>query len=142
MPAFDDQTLLTAMMSLNMALQKRLNARLSFHGLGWTDYRVLQVLAARPEQTMRRIDLAEQVGLTASGVTRLLNPMEKIGLIDKQASDHDARVSLVSWTAAGQRMLKESSVTVADLACQLFGGLDTRQRRELNQALDALASAA
>ena len=49
--------------------------------------------------SLKRIDLAEQVGLSASGVTRMLLPMEKIGLISKEEGARDARVSLVQALA-------------------------------------------
>jgi len=56
---------------------------------------------------MRRIDLAEKIGLTASGITRLLLPMEKIGLIKKEANEQDARVSYVVLASGGQTKLNE-----------------------------------
>lgn len=53
---------------------------LSVHGLGFNDFVILHVLNSSVESKMRRIDLADKIGLTASGVTRLLNPLEKQGL--------------------------------------------------------------
>ena len=50
--------------------------------------------------TMRRIDLAERIGLSASGVTRLVNPMEKNHLVEKEINPRDARVSLVHLSKA------------------------------------------
>lgn len=141
MPSPDHASLLAAMMSLGAALQKRLNARLSMHGLGWTDYLVLQTLASEPERTMRRIDLAERVGLSPSGVTRLLNPMEKIGLVEKQSSNHDARVSLVSLSPVGERVLHESSVAVNDLAETCFKQFNEPHRQDLLNTLKQLKSA-
>jgi DNA-binding MarR family transcriptional regulator len=87
---------------------------------------------------MRRVDLAEKVGLTASGVTRLLNPMEKIGLVDKTASSHDARVSLVALSKAGRRMLEDAGVTVDDAARSLLGPLEARRQHELGKIVQAL----
>jgi DNA-binding MarR family transcriptional regulator len=142
MSANSEMGLLMNLLGLNTTLQKRLNGRLSMHGLSWSDFLVLQVLAAEPGQTMRRVDLAERVGLTASGVTRLLNPMEKIGLVDKQASDHDARVSLVALTAAGARLLEDSRVAVADLAEEVFGQLDPGRRQALDETLARVKSVA
>jgi DNA-binding MarR family transcriptional regulator len=56
---------------------------------------------------MRRGDLAEKLGLTASGVTRLLLPMEKIGLVRREADKSDARVSYVVLGAGGKQKLTE-----------------------------------
>jgi DNA-binding MarR family transcriptional regulator len=51
---------------------------LSVHGLGFNDFVILYILNTSSESKMRRIDLAEKIGLTASGITRLLNPLKKL----------------------------------------------------------------
>ncbi len=56
---------------------------------------------------MRRIDLANAIGVTASGITRLLLPMEKIGLVKREAHAGDARVSYVTITKSGKTKLQE-----------------------------------
>lgn len=112
-------------------IQRKLGGALSVHGLGVSEYLVLLQLVDAPDFTMRRIDLADSVGLTASGVTRLLNPMEKIGLVKKTASSRDARVSLVTLSSAGKRTLEEVGVAVNDTAQSLLGAFDAQQRRDL-----------
>ena len=77
-------------------------------GLGFNEFTILLHLYQAPGKKMRRIDLAEKIGLTASGVTRILAPMEKIGLIKREIAPRDARVSYVSLTSAGQLNLNES----------------------------------
>lgn len=87
-------------------LAKRLDA-----GLGWlsfNDFIVLYYLNETENQKLRRIDLAEKVWLTASGITRLLLPMEKIWLITKEINWDDARVSLVSLAPGWKRKLEEA----------------------------------
>lgn len=69
---------------------------------------VLYYLDNSFDKTMRRIDLAEKIWLTASGITRLLLPMEKIGLVKKQTNENDARVSLVSITDSGKLYLDDA----------------------------------
>jgi len=64
--------------------------KLSAQGLGFGDLAVLYAISAAPEGKIRRVDLAQAVGLTASGVTRLLVPLEKIGVIKREATN---------WTA-------------------------------------------
>ena len=65
----------------------------------FNDFIVLYYLYLSPEKKLRRIDLAQKVWLTASWVTRLLLPMEKIWLVYKESNQSDARVSLV-WLAS------------------------------------------
>ena len=77
-------------------------------GLGFNEFVVLFHLNEVSNKKIRRIDLAEKMGLTASGVTRILIPMEKIGLIKKETTAKDARVSYVTITSSGQRNLTET----------------------------------
>jgi len=86
-------------------LTRRLDARLN--GLGFSEFIILYHLSQADDYKMRRIDLAEKIGLTASGITRLLLPMEKIGLIKKEANEHDARVSYVVLASGGKIKLEE-----------------------------------
>ena len=63
---------------------RRLNAQLTAdHGLTISDYEVLLRLSRAPERRMRRVDLAEQVLLTASGITRLLDGLERCGYVER-----------------------------------------------------------
>lgn len=72
---------------------------------------VLHQLNNSPHRTMTRIDLANAVGITASGITRLLNPLEKIHLVEKQKNARDARVSLVKLTQTGKEIYSDALTT-------------------------------
>ena len=85
-------------------------------GLGFSELMILYHLSQAPETKLRRIDLAEKIGLTASGVTRLLLPMEKIGLVSKEAHARDARVSYVVLAPGGAEKLREG-LERAELFC-------------------------
>jgi DNA-binding MarR family transcriptional regulator len=84
---------------------------LSAHGLGFNDFVILYVLSQSSESKMRRIDLGEKIGVTASGITRLLNPLEKIGLVARETNERDARVSYVVITPNGKKIFEEAKVT-------------------------------
>ena len=61
-----------------LATTRRFNAQLvNEHGLTLSDYEVLLRLARAPDRRLRRVDLAEQVLLTPSGITRLLAGLEQ-----------------------------------------------------------------
>jgi DNA-binding MarR family transcriptional regulator len=113
----------------------------AIHGIGLTEYMVLQHLANAPNNALRRIDLAHALGRTASGITRMLRPMEKIGLVEKDVSVRDARVSLVRLTASGERVYDESSATVNQQSQTLLKGLDSRKLDEFLSLLDAVPGA-
>ena len=60
------------------------------------------------------MDLAHAIGLTPSGVTRALRPLEKLGLISTAKSKRDARLALASLTPAGQELVEDASGVVND----------------------------
>lgn len=84
---------------------------------------------------MRRVDLADKVGLTASGITRLLAPMEKVGLIKREANERDARVSFVVLAPGGKRKLAESLENAEALAKDLLSAAKAKNVSELNETL-------
>lgn len=86
-----------------------------------------------PDKKMRRIDLAQQIGLSASGVTRLLNPMQKTGLIDKQEAARDARVSLVGLTSAGEEVFQDASASFDQAAQSLMGAISSKDQSSLSR---------
>lgn len=89
---------------------RQLNAQLiADHGLTMADYSVLLRLAWAPDMRMRRVDLAEQVLLTASGVTRLLDGLERGGFVERAACDTDRRVVYAVLTESGLAKLREAA---------------------------------
>lgn len=122
---------------------ERLSARAdhslgAVHGIACVEFMVLYQLALAPAQGIRRIDLARAVGRSASGVTRLLRPMEKIGLVRRGHSERDARVSLVALTDAGRLKLDESLATVDRMAQQSTRALSGADIRRAATSLEAL----
>src|SRR5690625_309221 len=91
------------------AVAKRFDARLSLHSISLSDFMILLHLSRAPEQKLRRVDLAEMVGLSASAVTRKLAPLEKIGMVKREDNERDARVSFVKLAKGGKRTLKVST---------------------------------
>ncbi|GGE39739.1 hypothetical protein GCM10007421_12100 [Halopseudomonas oceani] len=122
-----ESRLVSSVIGLNSNIQKRVGRALSVHGIGVTEYLVLNQLYVAPTQTMRRSDLAEEVGLSPSGITRLINPMEKIGLVKKEESPRDARVSLVRLSAAGKQVYEDAQVSFEQASVALFEPLDDKQ---------------
>ena len=89
-------------------INKRFDSGLSIHGLSFNDFIILSYLAHAPGNKLRRIDLADKMGITASGITRMLAPMEKIGLVGRETNERDARVSYVVLANGGRRVFEES----------------------------------
>ena len=89
-------------------------------GLGFTEFVILSHLADAVDTKLRRIDLANKVGLTASGITRILLPMEKVGYIQREINPLDARVSYVLLAPGGKRMLGEIVEQAQSLADEIL----------------------
>lgn len=112
-------------------LSKKIDGQLSFHGISFTEYMIMHNLNASVLKTMRRIEIAESVGISASGVTRLIAPMEKIGIIEKESNPRDARQSLVKLSKAGQRLFDEASVSFEHCAKSILAPLSAKQLDKL-----------
>jgi DNA-binding MarR family transcriptional regulator len=111
-----------ALVRAHAATTRQLNAQLAAdHGLTISDYEVLLRLAWSPDRRMRRVDLAEQVLLTASGITRLLDGLEQSGLVKRGACASDRRVVYAVLTEAGLEKLREASTSHVAQIDELFG---------------------
>jgi DNA-binding MarR family transcriptional regulator len=94
------------------AITRELSAQLQHeHGLTLSDYEVLLRLKNAEGGMMRRVDLAEQVLLTASGITRLLEGLERAGYVRKETCASDARVSYAKITDEGLSKFTAAAVT-------------------------------
>ncbi|OCA68129.1 MarR family transcriptional regulator [Chryseobacterium artocarpi] len=108
---------------------------LSVHGLGFNDFVILYILSTASEDKMRRIDLAEKIGLTASGVTRLLNPLEKIGLVSRETNERDARVSYVVITPNGKKIFEEAKTTAENITKDILPSKKIKSLRIISDLL-------
>jgi DNA-binding MarR family transcriptional regulator len=105
------------------AITRELSAQLQReHGLTLNDYEVLLVLSHSEGGMMRRVDLAETVLLTASGITRLLEGLERSGYVCKQTCESDARVSYAKLTDDGRQKLSDAAITHLRGIDELFLG--------------------
>jgi len=94
--------------------------RFSAHGLSFADFMIMHYLDSAPEKKLRRVDLAEKMGLTPSGITRLILPLEKIGIIERLDDDSDARARFSALTKAGKNLLKDATATLEERAEEIF----------------------
>ena len=109
-------------------------------GLGFTDLMIMRGLAGS-EVPPRRVDLAERMGMTASGVTRALVPLEKLGLVDRVRDARDARASRASLAEAGREKLRDATESAAEQARRLLTArLEASEIAELGRILAKLNS--
>ena len=127
---------------MNLAKVQALMARrfdsLSLHGIGFNDFLILYLLQQAPGEKLRRIDLAEKMGLTASGITRMLMPMEKIGLVGRETNARDARVSYAVLTAAGRQIFEDAKETANMVAKDILPADNLKNNSSLTELLRML----
>ena len=117
------------------AVRRLLDATLqTAHGLTVVEYEALLLLSHAEERAMRRIDLARELGLTPSGVTRLLDGLEHDGLVEKGTCARDARVTYAVLTDLGAERLESSSCSHEGSVRALF------EERYTPDELETLAS--
>ena len=110
-----EQSLALAFASAWNRLERRLDSSLgAIRGISLAEYRLLQALGGAPNAQASRVDLAQAVGLTPSGVTRALRPMEKLGIVSSVKSKRDARLAIAALTPAGRELLSDASGVVDD----------------------------
>ena len=122
------------------AVTRQLSARLEAeHGLTLSDYDVLVQLYHAPDRILRRVDIARAVLLTASGITRLLDGLERGGWVEKRSCKSDARVSYAALTTEGLKRFEAARRShLADIE-ELFGSrFDAEEREQLAELLGRL----
>jgi DNA-binding MarR family transcriptional regulator len=101
-----------ALLRAHSCLAKRLDTELDrAHGLPMTSYEVLHHLEEATAGRMRMRDLADQAQLSRSGLTRLVDRLEREGLLERCSCDHDARGSYACLTPAGRERLEAARGT-------------------------------
>jgi DNA-binding MarR family transcriptional regulator len=129
-----------ALLRAHGALTRQLNTRLDAeHGLTISDFEVLLRLARAPDRRMRRVDLAQEVLLTASGITRLLDGLERSGWVERDFCTADRRVVYAVLTEAGLEKLRAAAETHFGQLEELFGSrFEQRELTDLAELLTRL----
>ena len=117
-------------------LTTRFAAQFDQHRLSAVEFEVLLRLARSPGRRLRMTDLAGQTSLSTSGVTRVVDRMDRDGLVRREACASDRRSSYAVITDAGQTRLDEVLPGHLALVQEWFIGQLSPDR--LEQMLDSL----
>ena len=100
------------LLRLHGALVKELDAELEVrHGLPFTSYEVLRSLRCAPEGRLRMAELAEHVLLSRSGMTRLIDRLEREGFVSRSTCDKDGRGCYAVLTGDGAAAVDRARAT-------------------------------
>ena len=109
------------MLEVHAAVTQRLDAELrAQHALSLSAYEVLMFLADASDGRMRMSEIADRVLLSRSGVTRLVDRLQALALVERCASDEDGRAAFAQITAPGRTKLAEARRTHLDGVRRLF----------------------
>lgn len=108
----------------------------SVHGLSVNELFLLLQLERAPLQRLPRVELAKRLHTSASTVTRMAVPMEKLGLVSRQSDSRDARLAFVVLTKAGAKKVKQAQETLTKQAAYVFR--DRWRTKEVEQLSELL----
>lgn len=117
-------------------LNARLGSQIGQHNLGMVDFEVLLRLARSAGGELRMTDLAAQTGLSTSGITRVVDRLERDGLAARRACSTDRRGAFTVITDAGQAKVLEVLPGHLELITEWFTG--RLEPEQLEQVLDGL----
>jgi DNA-binding MarR family transcriptional regulator len=110
-----------SLLGANARLEERFSGGLgSLHGLALKEVLLLMHLERAPRTRLSRIDLAKRLYVSPSTVTRMAAPLEKLGLVGREADPRDARLAYVVLTKAGQELVTNARATLERMAADIF----------------------
>jgi DNA-binding MarR family transcriptional regulator len=108
---------------------------LEVRGLSFAELRLLAPLR-EASGGRRPTELAHELHLTASGVTRALLPLERRGIVLRRKDPNDARASLAVLTNAGRTLLDEALEEAGERAARLLRRINVGQTKQLQRLLE------
>lgn len=140
---FDDPRLTAMGLFLEAfeGLVARLDAVHAGHGLSGTDFDTLIRLARSPGQRLRMSDLAAQTSMSTSGITRVVDRLERAGAVRRDIDPADRRSSYAVLTETGlARLAADVPDTIDTIERWLTGPLGPRQLDAFLTALHTIRS--
>jgi len=98
-----------AFLRSHATVSRSLERALEDSDLTLAGYGVLVVLSEAPEQQLRLHQIAERIGLTKSGLSRLIDRLEARGFVERRACELDKRGQYAVVTAAGRRAFRRAA---------------------------------
>jgi DNA-binding MarR family transcriptional regulator len=116
-------------------LQEPFDKLMKPHNLSGTQYNVLRILRGAGEP-LPCGQIGERMVTRDPDITRLLDRLEKRGLIVRERTAADRRVVLASITAEGLKLLKQLDQPIIDLHVSQLGHLGKEKLRTLIDLLE------
>lgn len=143
-PPLDDDRLTTVgmIMEVHQGLMEKFAPTLAGHGMSENEFEVLIRLGRTPGGRLRMSDLATQTKLTSSGVTRVVDRLERTDMIERTSCDDDRRGTWARITTKGSAKVSAAVVDhLNDVETWLTGRLSGEQLDALTSALRVVRDA-
>lgn len=122
-----------------VAVMRRLQGGPAFRDLAVNEYDVLFTLSGCPTGWLRQNELNDHVLLSQSSLSRLVERLEKRGLVERRPAPNDGRGVLVRLTDAGRELQKQiGREHVRDIAALVGPALTAEEQHELLRLTDKL----
>lgn len=133
-----------AFLTAHARVARRLDDELrAEHDLSVAEYDALLQIAETPNRRMRMRQLADQVILSKSGVTRLIDRLVADGLVQRSACETDARGAEAVLTDAGLERLRAASRThLRGVSEHFLDAVDPADLQSMTRALQSVADRA
>lgn len=122
-----------------VAVMRRLQSGPAFKSLAVNEYDVLFTLSRCPSGWLRLNELNDNVLLSQSSLSRLVERLEKRGLVERMPAPQDGRGVLLRLTDAGRELQKQiGREHVRDISALMTPALTASEQRELLRLTEKL----
>jgi DNA-binding MarR family transcriptional regulator len=111
------------------------------HGLAFKEYSVLRLLQRAPHRHLAPSVLAEEIVCTTGAMTKLVDRLQRAGLVERAPDPNDRRGVLVRITTVGNRRANEASRTYQAGRQNVLDRLDAREAEQIHSSLQRLLEA-
>jgi len=139
----DESAAYQALMRVVFALPRAITADISpACGVGLSDYLALDLLSQAPGRQLRMTELAAACGVSLSGISRIMNRLDREGLTRREGSLDDGRGTFAVLTDAGQASLDQTHpLHLAAVRRYLFEHLDPCDLGRFTAVMESIADA-
>lgn len=135
-PSLESEVLLNLMRTSD-ALARSGEKILKLAGLSPNQYNVLRILRGAGENGLCCHEVGERMITRDPDITRLLDRLERRGLVARSRDRHDRRVIMARITAAGRKILKDLDGPIEDYNRNRLSHMEKADLRKLNELLEA-----
>lgn len=138
-----ESTLQEALLNLLVAaghVRERTERVCDEHGITGAQYNVLRILKGVYPEGHARCDIASRMIERAPDVTRLIDRLEEQGLVERERSDQDRRLSITRITRKGLDLLERMRPQIGGVHSYFGERISLSDRRELSRICEGLYS--